>query len=144
MVVKKRIVAVDEQNHTVLFAVNSTLDEFRFCNALNVELDISLQMQSPRNYEVNGVSVIHSFYSYFDDNKKNQFDCIANKTDKGNVVEFMETITYFLKVSNIYITSEIQDIQQKISQLESVIFIQKIDFTKLTQRQQKVLLHLFQ
>ena len=144
MVIKKRIVAVDEQNHSILFAINSTLDEFRFCNTINEELDISLQMQSPREYEVNSVPVVHSFYSYFDDNKKNQFDCIANKTDKGNVVDFMETITYFLRVSNVFIDSEIQNIQHKISQIESVIFVQKIDFTKLTQRQQKTLLHLFQ
>ena len=144
MAQKKNIIKIENAKNSYLYAISASQDEFSFCNSINQEFNISLMIQQPFEYELSsGTSILHSFYSTVDEIRKFQFDVISNKTEKGTLVESMDSINYFIRISSMYSDSKIVDIKKKILQLDSVMYVQKIDIEKYTPKQRIQLTHLF-
>jgi len=144
MAQKKNIIKIENAKNSFLYAISASKDEFSFCNSINQEFNISLMIQQPLEYELSsGASILHSFYSTVDEIRKIQFDVISNKTEKGILVDAMDSINFFIRISNLYSEAKVVDVKKKISQLESVIYVQKVDIEKCTPKQRMQLTHLF-
>jgi hypothetical protein len=142
MVIKKKIISVDSNSNNTLFALRVNCDEFSFIELLQHELTIELQIQPPREYELSsGITTIHSLYEGYDTIRKLSIQLIANKTNKGYLIDFMDSIDYFVQIATIQ--TSLEQIHQTLLSLQSVLFIQKIEKQNYTIKQQKYIAHLF-
>lgn len=142
MAIKKKIITIETNSNNTLLALRVNCDEFSFIEILQHELSIDFKIQKPHEYELSsGATTIHASYSGYDETRKLRLDVIANKTDKGALIDFMDSIDFFIQFSALYIP--IDEIQQTVQKIQTVLYAQKIDIHKFSVKQQKYISNLF-
>lgn len=142
MVIKKKIITIDTSSNNILLAIQVNCDEFNLIDTLQKELSVDFKIQQPRSYELSsGITTLHAYYMASDEYRKLQIRIIANKTDKGALIDFMDSINFFVEISAIDITAHA--IVQNIQLIPIVLYAQKIDIQKYAMKQQKYFTQLF-
>jgi len=142
MAVKKKIISIENNSNSTILALRVNCNEFSFIDILQQELGVMLKIQQPRVFELSsGISTIHALYSAHDEQRKITIDLIANKTDKGPLIDFMDSIDFFLRITGLSIGLEPRI--QSIQNISSILYAQKIDLQKFNNKQQKIITHIF-
>ncbi len=135
---KSIIFTPTHSDNSTFFVVASTLNEFSFCAALNNEFGIALRMAPSVNE-----TTVHNLYTSNSEPQHIQIDVLVNKAMRSVCVDFLGNIDYIIRVSNISTKGEIQNIQERFSNIEQSVFVQKLDLSIFATKQVKQLQHLF-
>ncbi len=144
MPAKKHILNFSKNSTSVMFGISSVLEEFAFLQLLQKEMNIYLSIREQVTNEVSSKKIIsYSVYSFYDEEKQISYDLIANKTEFGPIVDFLDNISYIFRCTADYIEIEEDRIQSQLASLEQILFVQKMKEDMFTKKQNAVLYNAF-
>ncbi|MFO7868873.1 MAG: IPExxxVDY family protein [Bacteroidales bacterium] len=129
-----------------VLAVASRADEFGFCNLLRTELGIDLSVQEQgKTVFSDGSEEVFPIYSYYDEQTKTRYEMVVNAVyNNKKIVPFLDTISFFLQCNfHEYADDMSEYIIRRIKNIDSILFVQKIEHGKYSQKQRVQLRKLF-
>lgn len=144
--VKSKIHILSPHTHSDsrVFGITAHSNEFQFCAILNAEFQIDLKVTEHVCFEVSPKKKMeYSIYSYYDSQRMMNFELVSNVTKQGVIIDFLDSISFFFRCSSDYIKDEENNLYESIKNIDSVLFVQKIENGNYSPKQRSVLRRLF-
>ncbi len=127
-----------------VYGIATSNNEIQFCTYVNAELQIDLKVSEQVEFKINPQKTIkYSIYSYYDELRMMNFELVSNVTKHGVIIGFLDSISFFLRCSSEYIKDEENDLYTRLKNIDSVLFVQKIEDGNYSQKQRTILRRLF-
>ncbi len=140
----KQVKLKSNEEEYSIFAITANLRDFQFCDFINTVFSIEIRAQEPIEISLpDGKTVKPFLYSSYDDSRKTKITIVDSKSNGIPFIDFLKNITYFLKISPALEATELTEIQQRLSENEKILFVQRIDIQSLASKQKNILKALF-
>ena len=122
-----------------LLGISSSENDYRLSWEMNKALEISLKKGTDHITKKKEIEQVFLVYTFYDEEVFLQYSLIANKSEKGYLIEELRNIDYFLQIHGDLSDNQKQQIISSIKNIKGVSGIFKLDINTLKSKNRLII-----
>ena len=122
-----------------LIGISSSENDYRLSWEINKILGISLRKGTDHVIKKKEIEQVFLVYTFYDEEVFLQYSLIANKSEKGYLIEELRNIDYFLQIHGDLSDNQKQQIISSIKNIKGVSGIFKLDINTLKSKNRLII-----
>ena len=122
-----------------LLGISSSENDYRLSWEMNKALEISLKKNADHITKKKEIEQVFLVYTFYDEEVFLQYSLIANKSEKGYLIEELRNIDYFLQIHGDLSDNQKQQIISSIKNIKGVSGIFKLDINTLKSKNRLII-----
>lgn len=126
-----------------IIAIATCKDDYSICWEINHAL--GLELKNTQDYELTDGNLTKKYSKYVYDSEvdRTNYVLINNDSENGKMIKDLAQFNFFLKITTEYADLDVQNIIDKIKNINNVILVSNVSYTILSEKKKKMIFGIF-